>query len=139
MVFHSITPKDFPALCQLWEACSGVGLNEWDDSPTGLQAFLERNPSTCFAAWEGQELVASILAGHDGRRGHIYHLAVAKSYRRQGIASRLVNLSLQALRREGIRKTALVVFRTNREGKEFWEKQGFSLREDLSYRDKRTE
>ncbi|MFR4418337.1 MAG: hypothetical protein ACLT3I_00665 [Ruminococcus sp.] len=34
----------------------------------------------------------------------------------------------------GIAKMALVVFSHNQSGNAFWEKQGFSAREDLTYR-----
>jgi hypothetical protein len=51
-----------------------MGLNNLDDSPEGIARYLQRNPSTCFAAEEEGELVGVILSGHDGRRGFIYHL-----------------------------------------------------------------
>ena len=35
-----------------------------------------------------------------------------------------------------MRKIALVVFKKNEKGNAFWEKQGFTTRGDLNYRDK---
>jgi ribosomal protein S18 acetylase RimI-like enzyme len=114
----------------------GVGLNDADDAKTGIARFLMRNPTSCFVAEEGGEMAGSILAGHDGRRGHIYHLAVHPSYRRQGIGRKLVQAALGALSEEGITKAMLVVFKTNSGGNVFWEKQGFTARNDLVYRNK---
>ena len=54
----------------------------------------------------------------------------------QGIASRLVKMAMEALKNCGIHKAALVVFDKNLEGNQFWEKMGFSVREDLIYRNK---
>ena len=40
----------------------------------------------------------------------------------------------KAVQKIGIAKMALVVFSRNQSGNAFWEKQGFSAREDLTYR-----
>ena len=82
------------------------------------------------------KIVGAILAGHDGRRGYLYHLAVAQAARRRRIGSALVSAALEALAREGIRKAALVAFGTNASGNAFWERMGFTVRGDLVYRDK---
>lgn len=44
--------------------------------------------------------------------------------------------ALNALEQEGIHKVALVVFEENMKGNLFWEKAGFTVREDLVYRNK---
>lgn len=136
MNIRLITSADFPALRLLWETCPGVGLNDVDDTEPGIRKYLERNPTTCFAAEENGKLVGTILAGHDGRRGYIYHLAVAEGSRLKGIAKRLVNASLTSLKAQGIQKAALVVFEDNRFGNIFWEHMGFTERPDLVYRNK---
>ena len=128
--------EDYDQAYALWLSTKGMGLNDRDDSREGIRQYLLRNPSTSFVAEEGAEIVGTILAGHDGRRGCIYHLAVREDHRRQGIASRLLEQALTALRAEGIRKVFLVAFRNNEDGNAFWESRGFALREDLSYRDK---
>ena len=76
------------------------------------------------------------MAGHDGRRGYIYHTAVSPRHRHRGIGSELVNAALNALEAEGITKVALVVFSRNEDGNAFWEKLGFTQREDLAYRNR---
>lgn len=43
---------------------------------------------------------------------------------------------MQALEKEGIHKVALVAFEKNQIGNAFWEKMGFSERNDLIYRNK---
>lgn len=128
--------EDYDGVYRLWMACQGMGLNDLDDSREGIARFLHRNPRTCFVAEEGAALCGAIMAGHDGRRGFIYHTAVHPSYRRQGIGGTLVNAALEALEGEGIHKVALVVFRRNAAGNAFWEEQGFSLREDIAYRNR---
>ena len=52
------------------------------------------------------------------------------------IGNKLVELALEALKNEGINKVLLVAFKKNEGGNAFWEAQGFTLREDLNYRNK---
>ena len=134
MHIRKMTGKDYDAVYALWLSTPGMGLNTADDSREGIEGYLRRNPNTCFVAEEDGAVLGAILAGHDGRRGYIYHTAVRGDMQRSGIGSSLVQAALQALREEGIRKVALVVFSRNEKGNVFWEKQGFLLREDLNYR-----
>ena len=52
------------------------------------------------------------------------------------IGTRLVDAALGALKKEGISKVALLVFKYNEDGNAFWEAQGFTVRDDLNYRNK---
>lgn len=133
---RKMTTSDYDAVYALWMSCTGMGLNDTDDSESGIARFLARNPDTCFVAEADNRIIGVIMAGNDGRRGFIYHTAVHPDYRKQGIGSALVNTALHALERLGITKVALVVFERNRDGNAFWEKQGFTVREDLVYRNK---
>ena len=136
MEIRKMAIDDYDSVYALWKSCTGMGLNNLDDSEEGIDRFLRRNPNTCFVAEQDNRIIGAILAGHDGRRGYIYHTAVAMPYRKQGLACRLVNTTIGALKQEGINKAALVVFGRNADGNAFWEKLGFTIREDLVYRNK---
>ncbi|MBQ7886799.1 MAG: GNAT family N-acetyltransferase [Clostridia bacterium] len=127
---------DYDQLYALWLSCKGMGLNDVDDSRAGIARYLTRNPNTSFVFEEADRITGAIMAGHDGRRGYIHHTAVAPDCRQRGIGSVLVNAALDALKREGIAKVALVVFSRNEDGNASWEKQGFAQREDLAYRNR---
>lgn len=133
---RTVTIHDYDSLYSLWLQVPGMGLNDLDDSREGIDRYLKRNPSTCFCAIEDGNLVGAILAGHDGRRGFIHHTAVLPGMQRSGIGSALVKAAMDALEKEGIHKVNLVAFRNNQSGNAFWEKQGFTLRTDLNYRNK---
>lgn len=136
MTIRKMTISDYDEVYSLWLSCKGMGLNSLDDSREGIARFLARNPDTCFAAEVAGAIVGVIMAGHDGRRGFIYHTAVSPEQRGQGIGTALVNAALDALKAEGISKVALVVFERNEEGNRFWEKMGFARRNDLVYRNR---
>ena len=114
----------------------GIGLNDLDDSRQRIERYLERNPKTCFVAEKDNKIIGTILCGNDGRRGFIYHAAVSPEERNNGVGTALVEAALDALKKEGINKVALVVFSHNQIGNSFWEKRGFTAREDLVYRNK---
>ena len=140
MNIREMIETDYDQVYQLWLSCVGMGLNDLDDSKEGIARFLQRNPQTCLVAVENQTIIGAILVGSDGRRAYIYHTAVHPNYRRRGIARQLIETVLTVLDELKIHKVALVVFKRNTEGNKFWEKLGFSVREDLIYRNQaRTE
>ena len=133
-----VTIEDYDAVFELWNSAEQTkrALNPVDDSREGIDRYLKRNPGTCFAAVEEGRVIGVILAGHDGRRGIIHHLCIHPDYRREGIAARLVSAAEAALKREGIQKVFGLVFTDNDIANAFWEKQGYSLRTNLNYRNK---
>ena len=131
-----MTLADYDRVWALWMSCRNMGFNDLDDSREGIGRYLARNPNTCFVATEGDDLVGVILSGHDGRRGFIHHMAVAEGFRKRGVGRALVERALSALEAEGIHKVALLVFKTNEAGNAFWEKLGFTARDDLNYRNR---
>lgn len=136
MEIRKMRLEDYDAVYALWRSCPGMGLNNLDDSREGIARYLARNPETCFVAVEGGSVIGAILTGHDGRRGYISHTAVSPACQRQGTGHRLVEAALRALEREGIHKVNLVVFTRNAPGNAFWEKMGFTVRPDLTYRNR---
>lgn len=135
-IIRVMNTEDYDRVYALWMSCKNMGFNNLDDSRQGIEKYLKRNPSTCFVAEQGDAIVGVVLAGHDGRRGFIHHMAVAEDCRRQGIATDLLGQALAALKEEGINKAALLVFNRNEAGNAFWERQGFTVRDDVTYRNK---
>ena len=131
-------PEDYDRALALWVTCDGVSLRSVEDSRTGIEGFLERNPKTCFVAESEDAVVGTVMAGNDGRRGYLYHVAVGAPYRHRGVGTDLVRRALRELRRAGIQKSALVVCGDNPEGNGFWEHIGFTTRDDLVYRNRVT-
>ena len=133
-----VTIDDYDAIYELWNSSeqSRRALNPVDDTREGIERYLKRNPNTCFAAEKDGRIIGVILTGHDGRRAIVHHMCVHPSYRREGIASQLVAKAEEALRKEGISKIFGLVFKDNDVANAFWEKQGYTLRTNLNYRNK---
>lgn len=134
MGIRKMTIDDYDEVYKLWMSSKNMGFNDVDDSREGIEKYLRRNPDTSFVAFADGELAGVILGGHDGRRGFIHHACVREKFRRQGIGTKLVDTCMDALKKEGISKVALLVFKYNETGNDFWEAMGFTVREDLNYR-----
>jgi len=130
MQYRTMQLSDYDGLLQLWRACPGLSMRD-ADSIEGTENYLLRNPGMSFVAVKGEVIVGSLMAGHDGRRGYIQHLAVAPASRQQGIASRLVELCLQALKHQGIVKSHVHVLGLNSPGREFWSNRGWLRRDEI--------
>jgi N-acetylglutamate synthase len=122
--------SDYDAVYALWTTTQGVGVND-SDSRAGIGQFLRRNPKLSLVALSEGRVVATILCGHDGRRGYLHHLAVAPRWRRRGIGRTLVALCLKCLRKQKISKCSLFLFAANTPGKAFWKSLGWTVRQDL--------
>ena len=134
-MIRAMTAKDYDQVLALWMKISGFGIRSMDDSREGVERFLERNPDCSVVAERNGEIIGSILCGHDGRRGCLYHVCVHPDYRKQGIGKNMVVFAMQALKREKINKVCLIAFTVNDIGNAFWKEIGWTKREDLNYYD----
>lgn len=128
-------PGDYDRIYALWKTIKGFGIRSIDDSREGVERFLKRNPTTSVVAEAQGEIVGAILCGHDGRRGCFYHVCVKEEYRKHGIGKRMAQAAMEALREEHISKVNLIAFRSNEVGNRFWQRMGWTYREDLNYYD----
>ena len=130
-----MTIDDYEQVYALWRQIQGFGIRSIDDSREGVTRFLRRNPTTSVVAEEDGEIVGSILCGHDGRRGCLYHVCVDADYRMRGIGKSMVVFAMEALKKEKINKVSLIAFTKNDIGNAFWNEIGWTKRQDLNYYD----
>ncbi|MGO2242337.1 MAG: GNAT family N-acetyltransferase [Halomonas sp.] len=130
MHYRTMTINDYDTAIALWSESEGVRIRD-ADSRQGIEKYLLRNPGLSFVAEVEGELVGTIMAGHDGKRGYVQHLSVSGVHRRLGIATRLVGLCLEALKHEGILKSHLMILPENEAAQQFWANQGWAYRSDI--------
>ena len=117
--------EDYDAVRALWLTIRGFGIRALDDSREDVVRFIRRNPTTSVVARVDGRIVGSILCGSDGRQGSLYHVCVAREYRRQGIGTRMVGYCMEQLRQMGINKVSLIAFAKNDAGNAFWRQIGW--------------
>ena len=123
-----MTIADYDEVVTLWRATEGMSRLETREE---LARYLERNPGLSLVARRHGAIVAAVLAGHDGHRGYLYHLAVAEAHRGRGLARQLVERCLLALAALGLPRCGLQVYRDNPAGLDFWSHLGWTRREDV--------
>lgn len=130
MNYRCMQISDYDAVMKLWRDCEGLSLRD-ADSLNGIENYLERNPGLSFVALDGTRIVGSIMAGHDGKRGYIQHLAVGEELRGNGVASELVGRCLAALKSQGIDKSHVHVQKDNAVGRRYWSGRGWIERSEV--------
>lgn len=115
---------DYAKALELWTRVEGVEIAEGDDKE-GIAEFLNRNPGLSRIATDGTNVIGVALSGHDGHRGHIYHLAVDPAYEGRGLGKRLVDECLEGLRRAGLQRAIILVAGDNPRGRSFWQRWGW--------------
>jgi N-acetylglutamate synthase len=125
-----MTIQDYDQMLNLWGQTTGIGLSD-ADSRENIEKYLKRNEGLSFVCTTENQIIGTILCGHDGRRGYIYHLAVKHDSRTQGVGNKLVLTSLEQLRQRGIPKCHLFLFDDNEIAIGFYEKTGWNRRHNL--------
>jgi ribosomal protein S18 acetylase RimI-like enzyme len=77
-------------------------------------------------------VIGTVLAGYDGVRGWIYHLAVAPALRRQGHGAALMRAAEAALAERGCPKVNLQIVADNSAVVRFYERLGYAIEPRIS-------
>lgn len=119
-------PEDYETVIALWEqAGAGVHVGR-SDTPDEIKKKFGREPDLFLVAEVDGVIVGSVLGGFDGRRGMIYHLAVAQDHRQNGIGAILMEEVEQRLKQKGCIRSYLLVTRDNLDAIQFYEKRGWA-------------
>jgi ribosomal protein S18 acetylase RimI-like enzyme len=119
-------PEDYPAARQLWEhAGPGIQLRRSDDLQEILKK-LQRDPDLFLVAEVDGEMAGTVVGGFDGRRGMVYHLAVAEIYRCQGLGELLMDELERRLKAKGCIRCYLLVTVENESAMRFYQKRGWA-------------
>jgi ribosomal protein S18 acetylase RimI-like enzyme len=124
-------PEDYPQVESLWTSMEkGVRLGR-SDTPDELQKKVACDPDLFLVAEENGQVVGTVIGGYDGRRGLLYHLAVAASFRGRGIGSRLMDEIESRLRAKGCIRCYLMVTTDNVDGMRYYENRGWEHMEHV--------
>jgi ribosomal protein S18 acetylase RimI-like enzyme len=123
LLFRPGTANDVQQILALW-AESRSGHAETPDTEEAIRTLLNTDPGSLLVAEDG-DVVGALIAAFDGWRGNMYRLAVRPDRRREGIATRLVELGEERLRARGAPKTTALVGRGDTQAEQLWRAAGY--------------
>ena len=113
-------PSDYEQVYELWQSIEkGVHVGR-SDTLNEIGKKIKRDPDLFLVAESNGNIIGAVMGGYDGRRGLIYHLAVASSFRGQGIGSGLMDEVEARLRAKGCLKCYLLVTLDNVEVADYY-------------------
>ena len=124
--------EDYTEVMALWKSIKGFRIRAVDDDFEHIKRFLDRNMGLSVVAIKNNQIVGTILSGHDGRQASFYHVCVDSKCRGENIASRMVEEAIERLKEEGISKITLIAFKKNFAGNIFWKNQNWKLNTDIN-------
>lgn len=130
MQIRPMTIEDYEEIFEMWQITSKRALSKADEK-SQIERYLKRNAGLSQVAVADGKIVGTVLAGHDGRRGFIHHMAVLPEYRRKRIGHTLAETAIEKIKAEGIDKTHIFCYQSNETGQNFWRDFGFEKREDI--------
>ena len=118
-------PSDYEQVYELWQSIEkGVHVGR-SDTLNEIGKKIKRDPDLFLVAESNGNIIGAVMSGYDGRRGLIYHLAVASSFRGQGIGSGLMDEVESRLRAKGCLKCYLLVTLDNIEVADYYMQRGW--------------
>ncbi len=128
---RSYRPDDRESLVSLWDRVFPDD-PPWNAPDRMIENKLRVQSELLLVAEDDRSLVGAVMAGFDGTRGWMYHLAVAPERRSQGIGTTLVRAAEDGLRELGCPKVNLQVRATNDGVITFYQKLGYGVEQRAS-------
>jgi ribosomal protein S18 acetylase RimI-like enzyme len=114
---------DASSVVALW---TDTGLTRpWNDAAEDFQRALDGTTSAVLGLKQDNELIGTVMVGHDGHRAWVYYLAVAPAHQRKGIGSELMRAAEGWLREMGAVKVQLMVRSENESALNFYGSVGY--------------
>ncbi|UCG53246.1 MAG: GNAT family acetyltransferase [Candidatus Latescibacterota bacterium] len=105
----------------------------WNDPPQVIQRKLAVQRELFLIGELRGRIVATVIAGYDGFRGWIYHLAVAPNEQRKGLGRAMMAEAEKRLKAIGCPKINLQVRSTNTDVIAFYKALGYSVEDHTSF------
>jgi len=130
--------EDYDKVIALWNEVGLPYRPKGRDSRHRIEEELKQGNSIFLVAEVDGKLVGSVLGTRDGRKGWINRLSVHPSFRRRGIARKLVAEAERRFSQLGLEVVACLIEQGNASSKRLFESIGYECHSDIAYFSKRT-
>ena len=118
--------EDYDNVVNLWVEAGIHYRPKGRESRPRMEKGLKSGQAIFLVAVANEIIAGVVLGTHDGRKGWINRLAVAKEFRRQKVASKLVAAAENRLNEFGIEVIACLIEPANSISKTFFSKIGYT-------------
>ena len=125
MEYRPAVAGDVEAVLALW-AVAAENEDRPADTRADIERLLARDPAALLLAVDGGEVVASVIAGFDGWRCHLYRLAVHPAHRRRGVGAALVARAEARFAALGGARADAMVLQANESAHRLWRSAGYA-------------
>jgi len=123
--FTSICDADVQHVRDLWDRCGLI--RPWNDPDKDI-AFARQCPqSEVLVGKSGDDIVASVMVGHDGHRGAVYYVSVDPDVQGTGHGKQVMAAAENWLKAQGVWKLNLLVRAENEAVRGFYEQLGYEV------------
>ena len=126
-----IADADVPAVIALWRRCGST--REWNNPAADIALARSGANADVLAGRDGNDVVASVLVGHDGHRGWVYYVTVDPRHRHKGFGRAIMVAAEEWLRQRGIEKLQLMVRSDNAEVHAFYAALGYFEQQRVTF------
>ena len=124
MSVEELNARDRAAVASLW---TEVGLTRpWNSPLEDFDRALNGATSTVLGLRNDEEVIGTVMVGHDGHRGWVYYLAVVPTHQGQGLGKELMKDAEDWLRGRGVVKVQLIVRHSNEAVAGFYHRLGYN-------------
>lgn len=129
--------SDYDDLIKLWTEADLPYRPRGRDRKNKISGELQ-NPSTNILLMEYEHnIIGSIFATHDGRKGWINRLTIIPKFRNKGLAIKLITEAENILIQQGIEIIACLIENWNKQSMKLFQKTGYKKHTDIIYFTKR--
>ena len=126
IIIREFRIEDYENVVALWEEAGIHYRPNGRESRPRMEKEIKSGQAIFLVAVADKRIVGVVLGTHDGRKGWINRLAVAKEFRRQNVASKLVTAVENRLNELGIDIIACLIEPENSISKTFFSKLGYT-------------
>jgi ribosomal protein S18 acetylase RimI-like enzyme len=128
---------DYEQVIELWKNAQLPFKPLGRDTNESINNEIKKDTALFFVAEYKRQIIGSVFATHDGRKGWINRLAVDPKYQRQDIGRLLVSEVEMIFEKKGINIIACLIEDWNHSSQRFFETVGYQKHEDIAYYSKR--